>query len=156
MAQHHSPTLQRMFPSLVTAVRPSGRLQPNPYQRTAAEIGVAAADPHHLITMLFDGFTAAVAEARGALRRHDVAQKCAALTRAVRIVDEGLRAALDTTAGGELARDLGQVYDYVSRRLTEANLRNDEALLDECLRLMQPIHEAWVAIAPRAPRGSAL
>lgn len=145
-----------MFPSLAPVTRPSGRLSPNPYQRTAAEIGVAAADPHQLITMLFDGFTAAVAEARGALRRHDVTQKCSALTRAVRIVDEGLRAALDMGAGGELARDLGQLYDYVSRRLTEANLRNDEALLDECLRLMQPVHEAWIAISPRAPQGSTL
>lgn len=121
----------------------------NPYQKAAAEIGVAAADPHELVSMLFDGFTAAVAEARGALRRRDVAVKCTAIARAVRIVDEGLRAALDPKAGGTLARDLGSLYAYVVKRLTEANLHNDEAALEECLRLMQPIHEAWTAIAPR-------
>jgi len=121
----------------------------NPYQKAAAEIGVAAADPHQLVAMLFDGFTAAVAEARGAMRRGDVSTKCAAIGRAVRIVDEGLRSALDVKAGGTLAQDLGALYAYVARRLTEANLRNDEEALQECLRLMQPIHEAWTAIAPR-------
>ncbi|NWG73855.1 MAG: flagellar export chaperone FliS [Rubrivivax sp.] len=121
----------------------------NPYQRAAAEIGVAAADPHALVGMLFDGFAAAVAEARGAMRRHDVNAKCAAIGRALRIVDEGLRAALDVKAGGTLARDLSGLYAYVAKRLTDANLRNDEAALEECLRLMQPIHEAWSAIAPR-------
>lgn len=121
----------------------------NPYQKAAAEIGVAAADPHQLIGMLFDGFATAVAEARGAMRRHDVGSKCTAIARAVRIVDEGLRGGLDVKAGGALARNLGGLYDYVVKRLTEANLRNDESALEECLRLMQPIHEAWTAIAPR-------
>lgn len=121
----------------------------NPYQKAAAEIGVAAADPHELISMLFDGFTAAVAEARGALRKRDVATKCAAIARAARIVDEGLRGGLDIDAGGQLARDLAGLYAYVVKRLTEANLHNDEAALDECVRLLRPLQEAWTAIAPR-------
>jgi flagellar protein FliS len=135
--------------TFATFAPPAPARRMNPYQKAAAEIGVAAADPHQLIGMLFDGFTAAVAEARGALRRRDVSAKCAAIARAVRIVDEGLRAGLDIKAGGALARDLGNLYAYIVKRLTEANLRNDEAALEECLRLMQPIHEAWTAIAPR-------
>ena len=144
-----------MTAAIDTAVRalPAGRA--NPYHKAAVEIGVAGADPHQLISMLFDGYATAVAEARGAMRRGDVATKCAAISRAVRIVDEGLRAGLDPRAGGALARDLDELYLYVTRRLTEANLHNREALLDECMSLMQPIHEAWVAIAPRrAPAAS--
>ncbi len=128
---------------------PRPALRVNPYRKAAAEIAVAAADPHELVSMLFACFAAAVAEARGALVRGDVAAKCAALTRAVRIVDEGLRSALDVRAGGKLASDLRDLYAYVVQRLTEANLRNDDAALQECLRLMQPVQDAWLAIAPR-------
>jgi flagellar protein FliS len=125
----------------------------NPYQRAAAEIGVAGADAHRLIEMLFEAFAAAVAEARGALRRGDVAAKCAAIGHAVRLVDEGLRGGLDLRAGGRLASDLDELYSYVARRLTEANLHGDEAALDECQRLLRPLHESWLAIAP-GPRAA--
>jgi flagellar protein FliS len=150
--QHIDLPTARMFSSFNPTVNPTFRARTNPYQKAAAEIGVAGADPHALITMLFDGLATAVAEARGALRRGETADKCAAISRAVRIVDEGLRAALDMRAGGALAQDLADLYDYVSRRLTEANLRNDESMLDECLQLMHPVHEAWLAITPRTTR----
>jgi flagellar protein FliS len=68
----------------------------------------------------------------------------------VRIVEDGLRGGLDLQAGGTLARDLDDLYAYLALRLTQANLRNDEAALDECLRLMQPLQQAWAAIADRA------
>lgn len=123
----------------------------NPYQKAMAEIGVAAADPHQLISLLFEAFAAAVAEARGALRRRDVVAKCEAIGRALRIVDEGLRGGLDLEAGGALARDLRDLYAYIVQRLAEANLRSDETILDECARLLQPIHEAWLAITPQVP-----
>ena len=74
----------------------------------------------------------AVAQARGAIRSGDIEAKCRAISRAVRIVDEGLRAGLDLSAGGTLAADLHELYAYVSLRLTQANLHNDEAALDEC------------------------
>ena len=73
-----------------------------------------------------------------------------ALGRAVRIVEEGLRAGLDLNAGGQLARDLDELYTYLCMRLTLANLRNDEAGLDECQRLVLPLQQAWQAIAPGA------
>lgn len=128
---------------------PGQARQPNPYRKAVAEIGVAGAGPQQLVEMLFDGFTAAVCEARGALQRGDVAAKCEAIGRAVRIVDEGLRAPLDIKAGGALARNLAALYAYVTKRLTEANLRNDDTALDECLRVMRPVHEAWTALARR-------
>ena len=116
------------------------------YQTTAVEIQVAAADPHRLVALLFQGFEQSLAEALGALAQRDTERKCHAIARALRIVDEGLRGALDLKAGGTLARDLDELYGYIAQRLMQANVRNDPALLAECKRLIEPLHEAWNAI----------
>jgi hypothetical protein len=52
-------------------------------------------------------------------------------------------------AGGKLAADLSDLYAYVCLRLIQANLNNDEAALDECLRLVSPLRDAWQAIGDR-------
>jgi flagellar protein FliS len=121
------------------------------YQQVGLETQLAGASPHQLVAMLFEGWMTAVAQARGAMRSRDLATKGQAIGRAVRIIDEGLRAGLDLRAGGALARDLHELYGYLTLRLTVANLHNDEAALDECQRLMRPLQEAWVAISPSDP-----
>jgi flagellar protein FliS len=118
------------------------------YRQVGVETGVDAATPHQLVTMLFEGFGDAVAQARAALQRKDIEAKCTAITRAVRIVDEGLKASLDVSAGGKLGEDLLALYGYVAMRLTQANLNNDAAALDECQSLLEPVRSAWAAIAP--------
>lgn len=125
------------------------------YRNMAAETGIADASPHRLVTMLFDGFLEAVAEARGAMRANDVERKGRAIVRAVRIVEEGLRGGLNLKAGGTLAADLDQLYGYVGMRLTQANLNNSDAALDECQRLLQPLRDAWTSIAGAATRHDA-
>jgi flagellar secretion chaperone FliS len=122
----------------------------NAYRQVGAETAVTGASPHKLVAMLFDGFMDAITQARGALRSGQVETKGRAIGRAVRIVDEGLRASLDLRAGGALAQDLHDLYGYLTMRLTLANVRNDEAGLDECQRLMQPLREAWMSIADPA------
>jgi flagellar protein FliS len=124
------------------------------YQQVSVESQLSGASPHHLVAMLFDGWMEAVAQARGAMRSGDTTAKGKAIGRAVRIIDEGLRAGLDLRAGGTLARDLHDLYGYLTLRLTVANLRNEEALLDECQRLMKPLQDAWAAIGPDAPARS--
>jgi flagellar protein FliS len=126
-----------------------GRSAPiHAYQRTAVEVRAADADPHQLVVMLFDGFFESVAQARGALRSGDVVGKGRAIGRAVSIIDEGLRGALDLKHGGPLARDLHDLYAYVTMRLTRVNLTGDEQALDECVSLIQPLAEAWASIRP--------
>ncbi|MDE2615035.1 MAG: flagellar export chaperone FliS, partial [Burkholderiales bacterium] len=105
---------------------------------------------HTLVAMLFDGFMEALAVARGAMRERRPEAKGTAIARAVRIVEEGLRGGLDLRAGGSLARDLDDLYGYLTLRLTQANLRNDEACLDECQRLVLPLQQAWASIAEQA------
>jgi flagellar protein FliS len=99
--------------------------------------------------MLFDGFIDAIAQAKTALAQGQIEAKCKAITRAARIVDEGLKAPLDA-AGGALSDNLRALYGYVTVRLTQANLSNDVAALDECVRLLEPVRSAWVAIGPAA------
>ena len=117
------------------------------YERVRVESKVAEATPHELVAMLFDGFMEAVAQARGAIRDQRAEIKGQAIGRAVRIIEEGLRAGLDLRAGGTLARDLNELYGYLTLRLTLANLRNDDNALDECQRLMRPLQQAWQDIA---------
>lgn len=127
--------------------------RPNPFANAYRQVGnqtaVVSASPHRLIEMLFEGVMDALAQARGALRAGQVEVKGRALSRAARIVDEGLRAALDLRDGGELAADLHALYGYLTMRLTAANLRNDESLIDECQRLLAPLQDAWRAIGPQ-------
>jgi flagellar protein FliS len=122
--------------------------QSNIYRQVGVETGISGASPHQLVSLLFDGFFEALMDCRGAMRKTDIEAKTHALTRALRIVDEGLKSSLDLQAGGELAQNLHGLYSYVCVRLTQANLRNDEAILDECQNLMQPIREAWQNIRP--------
>lgn len=117
------------------------------YRQIGAATAVDGATPHRLVAMLFDGYMDALTQARGAMRSGQIEVKCRAIARAVDIVDEGLRACLNMRAGGPLARDLNDLYGYVSMRLTLANLRNDEAVLDECQRLIEPLRQAWQSIA---------
>ena len=122
------------------------------YRTIGVETGVDGASPHRLVAMLFEGFGDAIAQARSAMSRREIDAKCKAITKAVRIVDEGLRANLDIAAGGKLAQDLAALYGYVAVRLTQANISNDLAALDECASLMEPVRSAWAAIDPDVAR----
>jgi flagellar protein FliS len=119
------------------------------YARIGLETGVAAASPQRLIVMLYDGALAALAEARAHIIAGRTAQKGRAIGKAISIVDEGLKAALDVGQGGEIARSLMQLYDYVSRRLLIANLRDDVALIDEANQLLTELRGAWATLAER-------
>lgn len=119
------------------------------YQQVGVQTDVHSAGPHRLVAMLLDGCLEAIAQARGAMRAGQVELKGRAIGRAARIVEEGLRATLDMRAGGSLAADLHDLYGYLTMRLTQANVRNDEALLDECHRLLAPLRDAWNDIGPQ-------
>jgi len=123
------------------------------YAQVGLQSGVMSASPHQLITLLFDGAKTAIAMARHHMAKKEIAAKGKAISKAINIVDNGLKASLDAEAGGqagaELVANLSALYDYISQRLIFANLRNDPALLDEADRLLDNIGSAWREIDPQ-------
>ena len=119
----------------------------NAYARLGVETQAMSASPHQLICMLFDGAATAIGMARHHMANGDVAAKGQAISKAVGIVDNGLKASLDAkaagVAGAELVANLSALYDYVIRRLLQANLRNDAQALDEAEALLENIASAW-------------
>jgi flagellar protein FliS len=116
------------------------------YAKVALETGVAAANPHKLIVMLFDGAKMAIANAMQQMKNGDVKAKGQAISHAITIIDSGLRASLDKTTGGEIATSLDALYEYMSNRLLLANIRNDTSILEEVDSLLGQLREAWEAI----------
>jgi flagellar secretion chaperone FliS len=139
-----------------SAASPYGRApHAQMYSQVGVETGVQAASPHKLVAMLFDGYFESLMRAKAAMAAHDTEQKGREIGRAVRIVEEGLKASLNLSAGGALAADLSDLYAYVTLRLTQANLKNDAAALDECSALVKPLREAWQSIASQVDGPSA-
>ena len=124
------------------------------YHTLEVQTSVDNADPHRLVEMLYDGAIVQVGKARHALAHQDIVMKCEATTKAIRIVDEGLKAALDKRAG-EVAANLDALYDYVSRILVRANMKNDDTLYAEAEKLLGDLRGAWREIGPKV-RGQAV
>ncbi len=120
------------------------------YAKVGVESGVSAADPHKLISMLYQGALLAIANARNGIMRNDVSAKGTAISKAIAIIDEGLNASLDKNVGGPLAQNLSSLYEYMCTRLLAANLKNDMAALDEVARLLADLKGAWESIRPHA------
>lgn len=121
------------------------------YKRVGIETSVDGADSHQLINLLFDAVLQALGATRDAMRRKDIAAKGQAICKAVRILDEGLKGTLNEEDGGEVAANLGKLYEYCCTRLTQANLNNDDAIVAEVQRLIEPVASAWKLIGAKNP-----
>lgn len=119
------------------------------YATVGLETGVAAASPQKLVVMLYDGVIVALLSAINHIKASNIAAKGASISKAITIIDNGLRASLDRKAGGEIAENLDALYDYMSRRLLQANIKNDITIIEEIHGLMSNLREAWVAIGEK-------
>ena len=113
----------------------------NKYKQTSST-GASYATPHRLIQMLMQGALDRIATARGGIERNEIELKNNAIGLAISIIG-GLRDSLNFEEGGEIAANLDSLYEYMNRRLTEANMKNDVELLDEVTSLMNEIKSAW-------------
>jgi flagellar protein FliS len=129
--------------------------------RTYAQVDVHSkatyASPHRLIQMLLENISNKLAAAKNYMLQgggvDNVAPKCENISRAMALM-EGLRLCLDKEAGGDIARNLEDLYDYMERRLVLANAKNDPAILDEVASLLNEIKSGWSAIADQAVNSS--
>jgi flagellar secretion chaperone FliS len=120
------------------------------YQRVGVESGVPAADPHKLILMLYEGALLALSDAQLHMTRRATADKGRALSKAIMIIDGGLKASLDIKAGGELGERLAALYEYMCDRLLHANLHNRPEIINEVRELLLELRGAWEQISPLA------
>jgi flagellar protein FliS len=116
------------------------------YAEIGVETGVAAANPHKLILMLFEGAMLAVASAKMHMQRKEIAKRGEAISKALMIIESGLKASLDLKAGGQMAERLHALYDYMLRRLLYANINERPEALDEVSHLLAELNSAWVQI----------
>ncbi|UCJ14704.1 flagellar export chaperone FliS [Pseudomonas sp. MM211] len=116
------------------------------YQNVNTQAQAVDASPHRLIQMLMEGGLTRLAQARGAMEREQFAMKGELIGKAIGIIG-GLRAGLNLEQGGELAENLDNLYDYMTRRLLEANLKNTVEPLDEVAGLLRNVKTGWDAIA---------
>lgn len=130
----------------------SNRQYAEQYRKVGVATSVSEADPHKLVALLFAGACQRIRLAQACLLQGDQARKGKAIGEACAIVGH-LNGSLDHEAGGEIAANLSSLYEYVMQRLTEANLRNDDAALTEALELLGEINSAWDAI-PADQRGA--
>jgi flagellar protein FliS len=116
------------------------------YKAVSVNTTVDGATPHKLILMLYDGLLRHLRLAKAYMQKGDLAAKATSLSKAISIIDQGLRASLDEEKGGEIAKHLRMLYDYSERQLVHANARNDVATLDEVINLFEPLRAAWHGI----------
>ena len=112
------------------------------YGEVDVQAGTAYADSVQLIQMLFDGLIDSLSSAEGQIERKEIQAKGESISRATRIV-LGLQSSLDLEKGGEIAANLADLYDYCTRRLMHANLKNDVEAVREVKRLISEIRDAW-------------
>jgi len=126
----------------------------NAYANIGVETGVIAASPHKLITMLFDGALVAIAMGQKYMKAGDIKNKGESITKAILIIESGLRASLNKNVGGEIAMNLDALYEYMGRRLLSANIENSQETLDEVHDLLDGLRDAWEQITPNATDSS--
>lgn len=119
------------------------------YNKVGIDTAVDSADPHKLVLMLFDGALLAVSGAALHMQRGEIARRGEAISRAINIITNGLKASVDMQSGGELAERLAALYDYMCSRLLHANLHNQPAALDEISHLLAELKGAWEQIGDR-------
>lgn len=120
----------------------------NAYSKVSMETGVISASPHKLIIMLFDGALEALALASQHMKNNEIAAKGRSISKAIAIIENGLRASLDKKIGGEIAVSLDALYEYMSNRLVETNLHNKEDYLQEVQTLLRDLKSSWESISP--------
>jgi len=119
------------------------------YQKVNSHAQISEASPHRLIQLLLEGGLDRLAQAKGALARGDITQKCVLVTKAIDIIT-GLRQGLDAEKAEDPAyiEQLDSLYEYMNARLVQANASNDTQIIDEVAGLLITVKSGWDAIAP--------
>ena len=117
------------------------------YQSVSVHGAVAGADPHRLVLMLMDGILERLTAASACMERGDIGRKAQLLHSCTTLIAE-LRGSLNMRDGGEIARNLSDLYEYMARQLLRGNVENKSHYLREVGSLLGEVRSAWMAIGP--------
>jgi flagellar secretion chaperone FliS len=118
------------------------------YRDAYLETEILSASPVRLVELLYRGAIEAARGARTAVEHGQIAERNRQIARAQAILCE-LALSLDHDRGGPLSRDLVELYDYMQRRLNEANAQQRAEQIDEVRGLLETLLESWVALSAR-------
>lgn len=117
------------------------------YAKIGVESAVMSASQQQLVIMLFDGALSALVRARLFMQENNLEGKGLSLSKAINIIENGLKVGLDEESKDELTQNLIALYAYMVRRLLQANLRNDVSAIEEVEILLREIADAWKDVA---------
>ncbi len=117
------------------------------YRKVSLDNEIAVASPHRIIQMMFEGALQRIAQSRYAIENADLATKGVNIGKAIGIIN-GLNSSLNMDSGGEMVDNVSQLYDFMLRRLSEANMNNEVQALDDVTEILKTIKEGWDAIPP--------
>ncbi|MGL5698406.1 MAG: flagellar export chaperone FliS [Kluyvera sp.] len=122
---------------------------PESYAQIHLQSQLKGASPHQLISMLFDGAYSSILKAKIFFDNGNVAKRGEMISKAINIIDNGLRASLDYEKGKEIALQLDQQYEYMSRTLLQANLKGNPEALSHVAELLLNLSTTWKEIEPQ-------
>ena len=117
------------------------------YAKIEVESAVMSARQQQLVIMLFDGALSALVRARLFLADGNIPAKGLALSKAINIIENGLKVGLVENNGDELTQNLIALYAYMVRRLLHANVNNDASAIEEVETLLRNIADGWKEVA---------
>lgn len=117
--------------------------QAGAYKKLDVETQTLAASPEKIILLLLEGAESNIRKAVIYVEQGDVQGKGQVISKALDIINQGLLSALDFEIGGEVAENMAACYDYVCRQLIEANRTNNIENLNEALKVLGRITDAW-------------
>jgi len=101
---------------------------------------IQTASPAELTLMLYDGAIKFCNIALGALEKNDIQKANTNIIKAEKIITE-FRCTLDFKY--PVAQDFERVYDYIYRRLVEANIHKDTEILEDALKYIREMRDTW-------------
>tara|TARA_B100002019_G_C21200804_1_gene563908 strand:+ start:492 stop:896 length:405 start_codon:yes stop_codon:yes gene_type:complete len=123
-----------------------------PYRKINTQTAVIDASPHQLISLLYSGLLEQLSITKGCIERSDTEGRCFSINRSIRILG-GLSEFIDlNVASGSLARNLMNLYNYMIRRLSKANILSDEKIIDEVINLIIPIQASWISVSSKTQK----
>lgn len=117
------------------------------YAKIEVESAVMSASQQQLVIMLFDGALSALVRARLFLQDGNIPAKGLAISKAINIIENGLKVGLVENNGDDLTQNLIALYAYMVRRLLHANVNNDASAIEEVENLLRNIADGWKEVA---------